>query len=347
MRDAVKRVGRVLLWPVRRFFDPRFHGVLAAIDQVVVSNAETTAVLGRSVAEVQATTEELLHAVDRIEAASATTADLVRGSTDELRPVLTRTHDLAERASGAYFERLAEGSPADLDSEVARLLNYAESHRGFAAQRQLWFNPPLSLAYEPREVKLVEVNERMAEVPYAYRALARIEPGRRVLDVGATESTVAFSLACLGYDVTAIDIRPYPLAHPRLRTVVGAIEDWGDDGPFDAVLCLSTVEHIGLPAYGADRKEGADLAAMRRLHELTVPGGLLVLTTRFGKPGEDEFQRTYDRPALESLLSGWAVEELVVVRRDDATTWSLAADGGEGGAEDGEAVALVSATRSG
>jgi SAM-dependent methyltransferase len=316
MKDALKRVGRVLLWPLRRFFDPRFQGLSEAMNQVIVSNAESTAVLGRSLAEIQATTEEL-------------------------RPVMAETHALAERASGAYFERLAGGSPADLDAGVAQFLNYAGSHRGFAAQQQLWFNPPLSLAYGPGGVELVEVNERVAEVPYVYRALARLEPGARVLDVGASESTVALSLACLGYDVTAIDIRPYPLAHPRLRTVVGAIEEWNGDGSFDAVLCLSTIEHVGLAAYGAERKEGADLAAMRRLHELTVPGGLLVLTTRFGRSGEDDFQRTYDRTALESLLEGWGVEELIVVRRDDAITWSLAAD-----ATEGEAVALVSATRS-
>jgi 2-polyprenyl-3-methyl-5-hydroxy-6-metoxy-1,4-benzoquinol methylase len=317
MKDALRRLGKTLLWPMRRFFDPRFQGVAAATNQLVVSNAESTAVLGRSLAELQATTESL-------------------------GPVLAETRALAERASGAYFERLSTGSPSDLDAEVARLLNYAESHRGFAAQRQLWFNPPLSLSYAPRAIELADVNERMIEVPFAYRALARLRPGARVLDVGATESTVALSLASLGYDVTAIDLRPYPLAHPRLRTVVGAIEDWDGDGPFDAVVCLSTIEHVGLPAYGGERKEGADLAAMRRIHELTAPGGVLVLTTSVGGADEDEFQRTYERAALERLLDGWDVDELVIARRDDAVTWSVTEDTGDGD----RAVALVSATRS-
>ncbi len=326
MKEALKRVGRVLLWPLRRFFDPRFQGVAAAMNQVVVSNAESTAVLGRSIADVQATTEEL-------QAAAA-----------DLQSVLAETRSHAERASGAYFERLSTGSPEDLDASVAQLLNYAESHRGFAAQRRLWFNPPLSLAYEPRGVRLVDVNERLAEVPYVYRELSRLQPGARVLDVGATESTVAVSLACLGYEVTAIDIRPYPLSHPRLRTIVGAIEDWDGGEAFDAVLCLSTIEHVGLPAYGGERKEGAEEAAMRRIHELTVPGGLLVLTTRFGTAGSDEFERTYDRTGLDSLLAGWTIDRLSVVRRENATTWTVTDDEGDG---DAEAVALVTATRSG
>src|SRR5262249_54754252 len=192
------------------------------------------------------------------------------------------------------------------------------------------FNPPLSLAYEPRGVRLVEVNERLAEVPYAFRELSRLQPGARVLDVGATEGTVAVSLASLGYDVTAPDIRPYPPSHPRPRTVGGPIEDWEGGEPFDAVLCLSTIEHIGLPAYGGDRKEGADAAAMRRVHELTVPGGLLVLTTRFGTAGSDDFQRIYDRAGLDRLLAGWTIDQLSVVRREDATTWTVADKQAEG-----------------
>jgi 2-polyprenyl-3-methyl-5-hydroxy-6-metoxy-1,4-benzoquinol methylase len=335
VKGALKRFGRILLWPLRRFFDPRFGGLSEGIGQVIGSNVESTAVLGRSVAEVQATVEELMHvATEELRPMLAETL--------QLRALAAETRDLAERASGAYFERLASGAPDDLDAQIAHLLNYAESHRGFAAQRQLWFNPPLSLAYQPRGVELVEVNERIAEVPYAFRALGRLPPGARVLDVGAAESTVAFSLACLGYEVTAIDIRPYPLRHPGLRTVVAPVEEWAEESIFDAVLCLSTLEHIGLPAYGGKRKPGADVAAMRRLHELTAPGGLLVLTTRFGKPDEDEFQRTYDRAALESLLAGWNVDELIVVRRDNATTWLPAKDG----LPDAEAVALVSATRS-
>jgi SAM-dependent methyltransferase len=339
MKAALKRVGRVLLWPLRRFFDPRFGGVVAAVNQVAASNVESTAVLGRSVADVQATTDELQAAVADLRHESSAT----HAAAERTRESAEQARHFAERASGAYFRRLAGGSPADLDAEVAELLNYAESHRGFAAQRQLWFNPPISLAYEPQGVRLVDVNERVVEIPYAFRALARLPAESRALDVGATESTVAFSLACLGYDVTAVDIRPYPLAHPRLRVVVGAIEDWEDDRPFDVVLCLSTIEHIGLPAYGAERKEGADLATMRKLRELTAPGGLLVLTTRFGKPAEDDFQRTYDRAGLERLLDGWSVEELSIRRRENATTWVVADEGSD---DDIEAVALVSATRS-
>jgi SAM-dependent methyltransferase len=324
LKRALKAIVRAILWPISRFFDPRFAGVAAAVQANVMATTEAMELLGRSLDELQA----------RIEA-----------KLDEHERLIDETREEAAHASGRYFERLVGGSVTGIDQSAAHLLNYAASHKGFAAQRDLWLNPPISLAYEPGGVKLTNVNERIAEIPHVYRALGRLEPGAKVADVGAAESLVAFSLAILGYDVTAIDLRPYPFEHPSLKSVTTPIEDWEHDGTFDAVICLSTIEHVGLGAYGEEAKDQrADLEAMRRMRELTAPGGVLVLTTRFGRPAVDELQRTYDKAGLDELLEGWNVEELTVLRREDATTWALA--DGTGGADDGaEKVALVTATR--
>src|SRR4029450_61644 len=97
------------------------------------------------------------------------------------------------------FDEEAPHSLADIDENTARVLNYAASYEGFAAQANLWFNPPLLVTYRPKDVVLTWVNERIAEVPYAFRALCRLPPNAAVLDVGATESSVCLSLATLGY----------------------------------------------------------------------------------------------------------------------------------------------------
>jgi 2-polyprenyl-3-methyl-5-hydroxy-6-metoxy-1,4-benzoquinol methylase len=328
---AAKRIVLALLWPVRRFFDPRFQGIAAAMQANVAATTEATELLGRSLDELNSRMEARFEEQQR--------------RFEEQQRLIDDTRNEAAHASSRYFERLLGGSVAEIDQSVAQLLNYASSHEGFAAQRNLWLNPPISLAYEPGGVRLTNVNERIVEIPHIYRALARVEPGASVADVGAAESLIALSLAFLGYEVTAIDLRPYPFEHPRLRSVTTPIEEWEHDGTFDAVICLSTIEHVGLGAYGEDAKDHrADLDAMRRMRELTAPGGLLVLTTRFGHPAVDELQRTYDKAGLDELLEGWNVEELSVLRRVDATMWALA--DGTGGAEDGaEKVALVTATR--
>jgi 2-polyprenyl-3-methyl-5-hydroxy-6-metoxy-1,4-benzoquinol methylase len=332
VKQALKRVALFILWPARRFFDPRFAGIAAAMQANIHATIEATEMLGRSLDELQA----------RVDARFEEQQRQIEATRDEA----AHARDEAAHASGRYFERLVGGSVGDIDQSVAHLLNYASSHRGFAAQRDLWLNPPVSLAYEPGGVRLTNVNERIVEIPHVYRALARVPLGGKIADVGAAESLVAVSLAMLGYDVTAVDLRPYPFEHPQLRSVTTPIEEWDQkDETFDAIVCLSTIEHIGLGAYGEDPKDGrADITAMKRMHELVKPGGLLVLTTRFGMAGEDEFQRTYDRPGLEELLEGWQVEELAVLRRDDDTSWSLA--DGSADADDGvEKVTLVTATR--
>lgn len=324
LKSGLKAIARVILWPISRFFDPRFAGIAAAVQADVMATTEATELLGRSLDELQARIEARL---------------------DEHERLIGETRDEAAHASGRYFERLVGGSVTAIDQSAAQLLNYAASHKGFAAQRDLWLNPPISLAYEPGGVRLTNVNERIVEIPHVYRALARLEPGAKVADIGAAESLVAFSLALLGYEVTAIDLRPYPFEHPKLQSVTSAIEEWDHDGTFDGLICLSTIEHVGLGAYGEEAKdERADLEAMRRMRELTTPGGLLVLTTRFGRPSVDELERTYDQAGLDELLTGWNVDELTVLRREDETTWALA--DGTGGADDGaEKVVLVTATR--
>jgi hypothetical protein len=319
LKNALRRLGRFLLWPVRRFFDPRFAGLEAAIRENVQVTLDATELLGRSVAEV-------------------------RAAVDEANSRLANVQAEAEKASGSYFERLMSGRPSDLDDKASALLNQEGGSRGLAAQSGLWFNPPVSIEYRPGAVEIGRVNERAAEVPYVFRGLAGLAPGARVLDVGAAESIVALSLASLGYEVTALDPRPYPFSHPRLVTVASTLEDWNHTGVFDAVVSLSTIEHLGLGAYGQEPSEDrADLSAMQRLHELTRPGGRLLLTTRFGEAGADSFQRTYDRAGLAELLSGWQVEDESFVRREGDATWVVAADpDGEPGAE---LVVLVTAKR--
>jgi hypothetical protein len=178
-------------------------------------------------------------------------------------------------------------------------------------------------------------------------ALGRVEPSARILDIGSAESTFPLSAASLGYRVTAIDPRSLPYAHPNLEVVSQRFEDWhGPSGAFAAAFLISTIEHVGLPAYGVrpfgDDAPGfgADAAMLDRVSELLVADGLLVLTTPYGPRGVDNFQRTYDDESLSELLARWTVlERRLVLRRDDLV-W-LANPEGE---SDGEGVVMVLAT---
>jgi SAM-dependent methyltransferase len=363
----VRSFARALLWPFVRFFDPRFRGIAAQVSfshddlaQRLSEIAGNAADQNRELAE--RFTAELVQLrgsiaeverLTRAEIEMATDATTLMGEAlDEVRQVGDETLELVRKipnpddAITAYVERLSERKVEELDPAVANLLNHAESHRGFAAQRNLWFNSPISLSYEDGEVWVGAVNERIVELPYVLRALAGVPQGATVLDVGATESVVALLLASLGYEVTALDPRPYPLTHPGLEVVAAEVQDWKPERVFDAVVCLSTIEHIGLGAYGElEGAERADLLAMRQIRASTAPGGVLLLTTPFGEATTDSFTRVYDQADLDELLEGWSVEDFTIVRRENSTTWLIDEDPSIG--DGAERVALVTAKLAG
>src|SRR5919201_5838098 len=166
MREVLKRIARVILWPLSRFFDPRFEGLNQALHANTVASIEATTLLGRSIADLQAEVDSRL---------------------TELHRLLEQTHHEARKASRAYFDQLLQGSVDDIDADVASVLDRETGAKGFAAQRGLWFNPPVWIGYDPGDVVVRAVNERIAEVPHVFRALRRLRPGARILYVGASE----------------------------------------------------------------------------------------------------------------------------------------------------------------
>lgn len=370
---ALGRLRQTLAWPVRRLLDPRFRGLARQIDEkqlelfdrldrlraedlrlnheriagqtrlVAMLEQESAASYGLSSAlvELQELVKSEKELVEESTAVLGSTLAGVRSDTDAIATTLGGlSNELAEIRSAGAGALLVGSSVEHLDEGTARLLDFAESHSGFAAQRLLWFNPPVALRHVQGSVEVAGVNERIAEIPFAFRALSRVPRGSSILDVGATESTLSLSLASLGYSVTAIDPRPYPIRHPNLEVVVGEVQRWSPTSTFDAIVCLSTIEHVGLGAYGDQRASGRpDLEVMAKLREVSRPDTVLVLTTRFGRASRNWLERTYDAAEFQELLDGWEIEESVVVRRDDGTTWTP--DGPTRSTPEDEAVIMV------
>jgi len=241
------------------------------------------------------------------------------------------------------LRRLVDADVADIDNGLADLLNYSESHRGFRGQSRLWFNHPVQVAYVPGGVLPVGVNERIVEVPYVFRALAGTPARARVLDVGSAESTVSLSLAALGYEVTSLDLREYPLEHPSLEAIASPLDEWdAEEASYDAIICLSSIEHFGVGAYGeASGEGGSDRAAIEKLLTLAKPGALLILTVPFGRARRTDTERVYDRGTLDALLGGWDISDLTIVRQTEPLVWEVVPeDTGFVGDDDGVAMVV-------
>jgi SAM-dependent methyltransferase len=87
------------------------------------------------------------------------------------------------------------------------------------------------------------------------------------------------------------------------------------DNTSDAIVVVSTIEHIGLEPYGQTVKDtDGDLRTMKELVRILKHEGILILTTPYigGEPLRvTSFERTYDRQRLGELT-----RELKINRED-------------------------------
>jgi SAM-dependent methyltransferase len=156
---------------------------------------------------------------------------------------------------------------------------------------------------------------RTVEYPLVSRLL-RVGPGQRLLDVGAgRRAEFARIMAQRGVQVTAIDEREDVgvdmLPQDGLRVLRADARRLSfDDGSFDRVSAISTIEHI----------ETGESVAMKELARVLAPGGRLVVTVPFnplkratifardnvyGRTGERVFfEYIYDEDALQERIIG-------------------------------------------
>jgi SAM-dependent methyltransferase len=160
------------------------------------------------------------------------------------------------------------------------------------------------------------LDERMVEYPWV---LSRLLPGEQlILDAG---STLNF---------------PWIADHPRLRDKRVVVYNLAPEGvlkrpnfsylygdlrstilrsdTFDAIVCISTLEHIGMDNtifYTADRRfreadAGGYLAAMHEFRRVLRPGGRLLLTVPYGRGGAFGWLRQFDASSLREALDAFS-----------------------------------------
>ncbi len=124
------------------------------------------------------------------------------------------------------------------------------------------------------------LNERLAEYPYVFSQLAKYPEIKTVLDIGSAFSLLPIQLATLGYQVTGLDIIDSgDTYHPNFVQVVSDLFDNKiPDNSFDAVISISTIEHMGFGVFGDKVIPDADVRAFEIVHRLLKSGGIAVIT---------------------------------------------------------------------
>lgn len=118
--------------------------------------------------------------------------------------------------------------------------------------------------------QLPRINERAIEYSFALSVLFRLCP-ETVIDIGTGKTSWPHILRNCGFKVTAMDkIDGYwksSFTNRHYRIIRGDITDPQIDKRFDAVTCISVIEHI--PNH---------MEAIRGMFSLLNPGGYLILT---------------------------------------------------------------------
>jgi hypothetical protein len=162
-------------------------------------------------------------------------------------------------------------------------------------------------------------SERVVEYPFVFRALPA--PPARILDFGAFEDLLALHLASLGYDVVARDLRGYPFTHPRLSVDMRDVLEGVEPESFDAVVSVSTIEHVGLAESGGTTLADGDRRCVELLRGALRSSGVFLATVPFGSPSVQRGARVYDRRGIAAVFPGF---ELRVFARAEAGHWEEA-----------------------
>ncbi len=322
--DPVKAPIRRSVTNYRVHFEEMLHSVKNEIVDRLDSSEESTKVLRKSIAASQSGVADQL-------AVAAASSRALEADVEALRNELTTVREdmAAMRAESSRLGNLTGARLAEIDGEAAAFLNWTSAWNGPLSDAGLFINHPYLVEWRHGGASVRLVNERIIEQPFVFAAISDLRIGSRILDVGGGESTLGLALASLGHEVTVIEPRGYPFEHPNLTVYEGPLETFEPDEPFDAVILLSTIEHLGIGHYadGTSENASADLAAMKIVREITAPGGRLVLTTPYGPSAVTELERIYDRDDLKVLLDGWQILRLSVGREVDETTWTVEGDG--------------------
>jgi SAM-dependent methyltransferase len=177
-------------------------------------------------------------------------------------------------------------------------------------------------------------DERVVEYPWLFsRGLSG-----RVLDAGSVlnHRHVIERLEPRIDGLTIVTLAPEPASFTELG-VSYLYEDLRElpfrDGWFDEIVCLSTLEHVGMDnsGYGAEAPRAEDpraeaAAALRELLRVVRPGGRVHVSVPFGRREDHGWLRQLDRADADDLFSrAGARRRQEVVFRHSSRGWRRAA----------------------
>lgn len=201
------------------------------------------------------------------------------------------------------------------------------------------------------------IDERVVELPLAFEVARFGSPGR-ILDAGSSLNH-AFLRALIDPPVAELvhftqsgEREEARFAMSQVSYVFGDLRSMPfRDGHFDRIVCISTLEHVGMDnaRYGVsiERDPESSAAAVRELMRVLVPGGTLLITVPYGPAADLGWFRIFGPEDVRGVLEtahpsdaavryyrfggSWYVADAGIdtippdVSEDDDSVWAIAA----------------------
>lgn len=180
------------------------------------------------------------------------------------------------------------------------------------------------------------LDERMVEIPWVVANLVR---GGRVLDAGSSlnHPVILERVEPLVESLTIVTFteeQPHP--DFESRQVVADLRSLPfDDATFDAVVCVSTLDHVGMDnsEYGSTEPPSDDpdsevARALAELRRVMRPGGELLITVPYGRPQSFGWCRQFDEPGVRRMIDSFGDDDATVaVYAHTLRGWNLSTPG--------------------
>ena len=143
-------------------------------------------------------------------------------------------------------------------------------------------------------------SERLVEYEFVARNLVSSKKQAAILDIGSGSSLLAKAIGELGkgkWQVFRIDIAESNCDARMDARMTGFRKE-----VFSQVICISTIEHIGIGINSGDDDEDGDLKTVKEILRILKKGGSAIISVPYGKIKKLNY-RVYDRHALSRLVA--------------------------------------------
>ena len=165
-------------------------------------------------------------------------------------------------------------------------------------------------------------SERLVEYEFVARNLVSSKKQAAILDIGSGSSLLAKAIGELGkgkWQVFRIDIAESNCDARMDARMTGFRKE-----VFSQVICISTIEHIGIGINSGDDDEDGDLKTVKEILRILKKGGSAIISVPYGKIKKLNY-RFYDRQALSRLVAVDNEEFSVAAKKEfycyDAGKW--------------------------